>query len=189
MITTTPFNGDPALEQLFERYIHRYKPDIIIETGTFQGHTTKFLAKFGIPVTSIEISDKNYNDSKNYLKDLSNVRLLHMASIDGLKSILEEIRNKRVFAFLDAHWQNDNALANELLFFAENNMTPFIAIHDFKVPGIPELGYDRWNNMDYSFENYSDYFDRIYGVDGYNYWYNTATTGQIPRGVIFLEQK
>src|SRR5687768_2577991 len=49
-----PFNGQRERRRAVERLRDEFDPDACIETGTFLGHTTRYLAGWGKPVYSID---------------------------------------------------------------------------------------------------------------------------------------
>jgi len=55
-----PFNGQSARQALFKMIIANMPPRAIIESGTYLGTTTDFMAKTGLPVFTIELSPRNY---------------------------------------------------------------------------------------------------------------------------------
>ena len=48
-----PFNGQPARQALFRELVAKLRPCAIIETGTYFGTTTEFMAQTGLPVYTI----------------------------------------------------------------------------------------------------------------------------------------
>lgn len=182
------FNGDTSLQSKFEEIVNEYKPDLILETGTFHGETTEFFAKFGVTVYTTEINYENALTAHNVLKDFKNVRQLIGDSVNCLNKIKENLVDKKILCFLDSHWNNDKVLERELDFFTENNIKPYILIHDFYNPEHPEYGYDVWDNHRYDYNFYKSYFDKVYGENQYSYYYNKDAVGA-KRGVIFLHPK
>ena len=52
-----PFNGQAHRRQMFAEIVEACKPAAIVETGTFRGVTTEFMAKFSrVPVHTVESS-------------------------------------------------------------------------------------------------------------------------------------
>jgi len=172
------FNSDTFLQELFINLIKKHAPEYIIETGTYHGETTKFLCSFSLPVLTTEI---------NNLKEYSNVTTCLNDSVNALEENLSKFIDKKVIAFLDSHWLNDEVLERELTFLKRLNTLPVLIIHDFYVPG-KDFGYDSYNGKRYDYESYKPYFDNLYGVDNYSYRYNEQATGS-RRGIILLEPK
>jgi hypothetical protein len=63
-----------------------------------------------------------------------------------------------------------------------------ILIHDFRNPNNPELGYDQYGDIIYEWSWIKESIEKIYGVDGYDFWYNQEAVGA-KRGVIVLKPK
>jgi len=177
------FNEDTVLQKTFETLFEHNKPDLILETGTHRADTTEFFSSFGVPVISTEISSEFYNISKNKLADKFNVTLLLGDSATALEENFELIQNKKIIAFLDSHFLNDQVLERELKLLERLSVKPIIIIHDFYVPGT-DFGYDTWDGHRYDYEFYKSYLDNTYGGElNYTYFYNTEAVG-CRRGVI-----
>jgi len=117
---------------------------------------------------------------------LKNVNVVLGSSPDFLDSILcgPMLKIKRILFFLDAHWDDYCPLLDELKLIADNNLEPVIAIHDFKVPDCPLLGFDSYKGQDYDFDWIKPSIEKIY-PDGYVVEYNNEAEGA-KRGVIFI---
>ena len=182
-----PFNDDTQLEALMTSFITKHNVDVIIETGTYHGHTTEYFAKFNKTVIATEISEENAAITKERVKEYNNVKLYLGDSTSALKEILPQYSGKKVFFFLDSHDRNDLSLQRELDLIHSTNIVPYITIHDFYVPGT-SLGYDHWDGVVYEFNTLKPYFDKVYKkFKGYKYNYNDDTAVGSRRGCIFLE--
>jgi len=179
------FNDDILLQNLFAQKVNEHNPDILIETGTLKGITTEYLASFNKPVMTFEINENYYNESKEKLSGLSNVQMYHGDSATVMEKEFDKLQDKLVFAFLDAHWENDFCVERELTLFKKLNIKPIIMIHDFYVPG-KDFGYDEYSGQRYDYEYFKPYFINLYGEKGYTYLYNTEAVGCC-RGVIIVE--
>ena len=131
-------NGQSGRISLFRDVFAATQPSAIIETGTFIGCTTKFFADFGVPVHSVEadegvlavarfntrrIRDKvtfALSDSRSFLRQLATDR---------------QLTQSRVFFYLDAHWNADLPLADEINIIFDSFREAVIMIDDFQVPG------------------------------------------------------
>lgn len=179
------FNEDTILQNTFAELVQLHKPDLILETGTHRADTTLFFASFGVPVISTEINIDFFNESLRKVGNLTNVRLLLGDSANQLQEHIAVFKDKKVLAFLDSHFLNDQVLERELDILSTFSPKPIIIIHDFYVPG-KDFGYDTWDGHRYDLEFYKPYFDKVYGENQYSYRYNTEAVG-CRRGVIILE--
>lgn len=181
------FNEDTQLEALMTTFIVDNDVDVIVETGTYHGHSTEFFAKLGKTVIATEISEENAKITKARVQDYKNVKLYLGDSTAALKEALPEYTGKKIFFFLDSHDQNDLSLQRELDFINSIDIIPYITIHDFFVPGTT-LGYDHWDGCIYDFDTFKPYFDKIYKrFKGYKYDYNDDTAVGSRRGCIFVK--
>ena len=53
-LATRPFNGQDSRRDLFQSIIDSFAPIAIVKTGTYLGTTSKFVAKTGLPIFSVE---------------------------------------------------------------------------------------------------------------------------------------
>lgn len=182
------FEGDVFLKARFEQLIADHKIDKVIETGSYRGCTTRELANMAHTVFSVEVVEENFRAALLECFGFKNVTIVKGSSEKVLPSLIENAPTENTLFFLDAHWQQYNPLLDELKVIASFGLKPVIIIHDFKVPGRPELGFDSYAGQDYDFAWIKKDVEGIYGVDGYNTEYNTEATGA-KRGVIVLSPK
>jgi len=181
-------NCDRYAQSEFIRLTDLYDLDYAIETGTCLGYTTEFLCSLFEVVKTIEINAKFLTIAKeNRLNKHKNCKMFFGDSAKDLSFMLENMTNKTLI-FLDAHWGNHCPLKNELKQIANAKLKPVIAIHDFKVPNHPELGYDSIDGQPFTYEWLKSDIDAIYGNDGYGYHYNNKSTGA-KRGIIYITPK
>ena len=111
-----PFGFDVHHALEVDYLIKSYGCDAIIETGTFFGDTTLYLAEMypDLPVHSCEINSSFYEISKQRLANNSNVTLHNESSEKDLKKLNKKFNLP--FIYLDAHWYNpvNFPLAKEL---------------------------------------------------------------------------
>lgn len=189
------FENDSIAREKFKHIIESNRIKTVIETGTYLGSTTKWFSQWADKVYTVEVNAENYEKARWNLKDCKNVECHFGNSVDVLSKISNKITAHNIspyggplFLFLDAHWNNYNPLIDELSFIAKNLSLPFIAIHDFKVPGHPELGFDSYKGQDYDWEWIKESVESIYGKDGFEVEYNSEATGA-KRGIIYLSPK
>jgi len=138
-----PFNGQCFRQLTCLDLILNCNFEAIVETGTYRGSTTIFLAQNsrGVPVYSCENSARCFEFAKLRLRAVPN---LHLFKLDSRKFLreLEISRRARTFFYLDAHWEEDLPLRDELDLIIQNFENCVIMIDDFEVPGDPGYGFD-----------------------------------------------
>jgi hypothetical protein len=141
-----PFNGQTARQALFVDIIAKTQPPAIVETGTFLGVTTVLMAQTGLPVFTIELHPRNYGFARARLWRRRNVKLIHGDSRTGLRGLfagaLHSLSSFAVFFYLDAHWNDDLPLAEELDIVFSRCPSAVVMIDDFEVPSDAGYGYD-----------------------------------------------
>jgi hypothetical protein len=141
-----PFNGQVGRRAIFEVILSTAAPALILETGTFLGTTTELMAKTRIAVVSVEGNARSYGFARMRLRRFPNVELrlgdsrIELRRALNLRGCARELQP--VFAYLDAHWNEDLPLAEELesVFSAYPNAV--VMIDDFQVPDDSGYGYD-----------------------------------------------
>jgi len=93
-----------------------------IETGTYKGETTRFLAKRFSKVISIEPSPIFYNFSKNRLRRFKNVILLNGTSEDLLESSLVSVL-PAANIWLDGHYSDGGTFLGKKVSPVEEELT------------------------------------------------------------------
>lgn len=181
-----PFNDDTILAETVEGLIGQYGIKSAIETGTYRlGATTKWLAERVDQVYTIESNPDYFNKVQSTLYRYRNIQSIFGRSEVFLENCIFGRWNPTLY-FLDAHWESDNPLLEELAIIAELDPSPIIVIHDFKVPNHPELGYDTYGGQDYDFEWVKPMLDRI--KKPWTHFYNSEAVGA-RRGVLFIVPK
>lgn len=139
------FNGQEFRRKIYSELMERNDFSQIVETGTFKGNTTAYMAKTGLPIKSAEYDERNFGYCQFRFLLNKDVSIYQGDSRQFLRSLTgdKSIKNEMIFFYLDAHWNEDLPLAEELdiIFSHWDNMV--IMIDDFKVP---DTGY-----------NYDDY--------------------------------
>ena len=141
-----PFNGQTARQALFVDLIAKTRPHAIVETGTFLGTTTELMSQTGLPVFSIESHPRSYGFARARFLRRRNVKLLHGDSRTGLRRLfdgaLHPFSDLTVFFYLDAHWNDDLPLAEEIDIVFNRCPLAVVMIDDFEVPSDPGYGFD-----------------------------------------------
>lgn len=180
-----PWNGDGylAAEVLRLKEAHGLKD--AIETGTCLGSTTCWLAENFDLVQSCEINMTWMNIAMGRTSPWSGKVMLSCTdSVQFLRGHCPQ-----GFYFLDAHWNEHCPLLDELDAIAAANIKPCIVIHDFQVPGHPEMGFDKMpDGRPFNLELIQSHCDRIYGEGKWEHWYPTEVAGA-HRGWISIAPK
>jgi hypothetical protein len=141
-----PFNGQLARQVLVRDIIRNILPHAIFETGTYLGTTTDFLADTGLPIYSVEADPRNYGFARARLWHRRNVTLLQGDSRETLQKLidgpLDKLTSSSLFFYLDAHWNHDLPLAEELELIFSRCSAAVVMIDDFQVPFDKGYGYD-----------------------------------------------
>ena len=141
-----PFNGQTARQALFVDIIAKMQPHAIVETGTFLGVTTELMSQTGLPVFSIELHPRNYGFARARFWRKRNLKLLCSDSRTGLRKLfdgpLNPLSGLTVFFYLDAHWNDDLPLADELDIVFSRCPMAVVMIDDFEVPFDAGYGFD-----------------------------------------------
>ncbi|HYP41915.1 MAG TPA: hypothetical protein VEX13_16275 [Chloroflexia bacterium] len=181
----TPFNGDKFVEAEFKKLVEKHGINTIIETGTFRGDTTRFLASIAPCVVTIELIERW---DHSHLSELPNVVCLKGDSGELVREAVEMSQGPFLF-FLDAHWYHDTPTPRELATIANLGIAPVIVIHDFEVPGTT-LRYDKYPDFKYDWDHVKYLVEAIYGEDGFISYYNDEHSAEgMRRGVIYIEPK
>jgi hypothetical protein len=136
-----PFNGQCFRQLMYLDLVFACRFEAIVETGTFRGSTTRFLAENsgGATVYSCEYSPLNFEFAKWRLRGSKDILLFNLDS----RKFVRELgipRQTRTFFYLDAHWGADLPLQEELGLIFQNFTNFVVMIDDFEVPNDP--GYE-----------------------------------------------
>lgn len=177
------FEGDESLAQEITKAKKGIK--VCVETGTYLGGSTKRFSQMFDKVYTIEFLQENFDKAKQHLQGCENVKQYLGSSAIEIYNVLSEIKEKKVFFFLDAHWQNDCPLIDELQAIGQSGKSGIIAIHDWKVPN-SDLGFDSYNGQDFTYEWIEPTLQANFKQ--YKAWYNNPKTAiGARRGVLFIE--
>jgi hypothetical protein len=138
------FNGQERRQTLFDQLLQELKIVTVVETGTFRGTTTDYMAKAGLPVFSCEFHPRYFYYSVLRLANIPNVRLERADSRCFLRELFDENRlppGPALF-YLDAHWERDLPLWEEVDQIFSRHPSPVIIVDDFRVPTDSGFAYD-----------------------------------------------
>jgi predicted O-methyltransferase YrrM len=138
------FNGQIKRREIFAEIVRGLNPVAIVETGTFRGTTTIYLAKTGLPIYTIEQDPRLYGFARMQLRGSDNITMLKQESRAALRALLtgplRAVLESPIFFYLDAHWNDDLPLLGEVETILAAANRAVIMIDDFQVPG--DEGYE-----------------------------------------------
>jgi hypothetical protein len=139
-----PMNGQTARLEAVRELIISAQPRLIVETGSYRGTTTEWLAQFGIPVTSVEINPRFHEFSRLRLAQFANVTMVRASSVEFLRDMKPEtaVDARPVLFYLDSHWEDYLPLRDELELIFARLPGAIAVIDDFRVPDDPGYGFD-----------------------------------------------
>ena len=89
--------------QFIQQLVAEFKPDIFLETGTYDAMTAKIAAQFFKHVHTVELSEELYEAAVNVLTALPNVSMYCDSSPAMIKKIVPSL-NGHILFWLDAHY-------------------------------------------------------------------------------------
>lgn len=144
-----PLNGQKQRVAIFIEMLGAIPFQAIVETGAFRGVTTKFFAEqTKLPVFSVEIEPRFFQYSKRSLRSFAKVNLRLGDSRAFLDSLVADTScpKSNVFFYLDAHWQDDLPLFEELVRIGDHWRNSVVMIDDFCVPDDPGYFFDDYGD-------------------------------------------
>lgn len=140
-----PFNGQAGRQQIFQELISKVRFQAIIETGTYRGTTTEFLAKESkLTVYTVETEPRYYHYARIRLRAHGNIRLELGDSRMFLEHLARDpaVPKSNAFFYLDSHWLEDLPLKQEVGLITSFWRGTAIMIDDFEVPEDAGYSYD-----------------------------------------------
>lgn len=141
-----PMNGQAQRCLLAAELIARTSPVAIVETGTYRGTTTEWLAAFQLPIYSCEASLENFGFSSARLGAIPNVHLNHTDSRTALRNFLSgplsDQLGRPILFYLDAHWADDLPLGDEIEIIFSSCKNAIVLVDDFEVSDDPGYCFD-----------------------------------------------
>lgn len=162
-VTVRAMNGQRERQELARQIAAAVTFDRVLETGTYRGGTTRFLADtFAVPVESVEAVPRYFVYAFNALGPDRRIRLSLGDSRHFLRRQADRVGFRdgmgtppeTVFFYLDAHWENDLPLAEELRVIAGAWSRAVVMVDDFEVPGDVGYGFDDYGPVGVLTEGY-----------------------------------
>lgn len=139
-----PLNGQLKRQNVIRDICGKLELGGIIETGTYRGATTEFLAALtGAPVITIEANRRFFAYAERRFRGRTGVTTLlgDTRAVLNRQVELAPLDQPTLF-YLDAHWEVDLPLAEELTTISGAWTDPVIIMDDFEVPGAPGYSFD-----------------------------------------------
>ena len=144
------FNDQHGRQAIFNALTSAIDFAAILETGTYLGRTTEYMhTRTNLDVHTTEANPKFYAFSKQRFKRFpGKIHLNYSDSRPFLKNTIKALNagDKPLFFYLDAHWEEDLPLREEVDIIFELHPKSVILIDDFKVDDDPVYGYDDYGN-------------------------------------------
>jgi len=155
-------NGNWALDDSFlkakmKEIIEKYQITTIVETGVHYGQSTLDFSKMVDKVIAIDILQESIDEATRLVvteNKSENVTFICGNSPDVLKEIKNDIDASKTLYFLDAHWWDIWPINDEIRSLEKNKGV--IIVHDFLVPGRPDLGFDTYKGQPFTYEFIKD---------------------------------
>jgi len=155
------FNGQRFRRRIFAELLQTLSFEAIIETGTYTGNTTGYMAKTAcLPVYTCELNKIFFSIAKKRLEGIPNISFMLSDSRKFLRELAKnEVCKKNSFIYLDAHWYDDLPLKEEIGIICDNWSNFVIMVDDFQVPGDAGYGYDNYGkNRTLSLKDFAQVF-------------------------------
>jgi hypothetical protein len=141
-------NGQRQRQEMVAALIRHLPLHAIVETGTYRGTTTAFLASMtSIPIHTVEHDERNQGFAFSALRRFDNVRRYGGDSRTFLRTLaaMPGLADQVVFFYLDAHGKGSELpLAEEIEIIFKHWKRGLVLIDDFQVPDDDGYGYDNY---------------------------------------------
>ncbi|MFC4471062.1 hypothetical protein ACFPH6_42345 [Streptomyces xiangluensis] len=148
-------NGQRFRQSLFRSLVRQLQPQAVFESGTYCGGSTQFLWHLsGAPVYTVEKNRGFARRAMRRFHENPEVRVLNEDSRDALRRLREADRFpcSRVLFYLDAHWEKDLPLREEVDIITKTWTESIVVIDDFKVPDDDGYEFDAYGDVQLSME-------------------------------------
>ena len=129
------FNGQQHRQQMVATFIRQLPLDAIVETGTYRGTTTAYLAKLTpLPIYTVEFSRRFQGFSWLALRRFKNIHRACGDSRPFSRSLAanKHLCGKVILFYLDAHWNSDLPLQKNWRSYLLIGGSGGILIDDFR---------------------------------------------------------
>lgn len=143
-----PFNGQIKRYRKIRQIAAEFMPTTCVETGTYYGSSTPYLADLVSGGTyTIEVDKKNYEKALERFQSnfpMYSIKLIHGDSASELPGVLDMLdpKTEKLLVYLDAHWLEAIPTKSEIRHLVEWGGEWVGIIDDFQVPADLGYGYD-----------------------------------------------
>lgn len=135
-----PLNGQVGRQGIVRDLARAVDFDEVVETGTYRGNSTEFFAHvLGVPVHTVEAHPRYYHYAAKRLAPYPDVTVELGDSREILRRLGERPGDPTTLFYLDAHWEQDLPLREEVEIIAKGWQSGVVVIDDFEVEG--DAGY------------------------------------------------
>ncbi|MFI9342459.1 hypothetical protein ACIG0D_14455 [Streptomyces sp. NPDC052773] len=148
-------NGQRFRQNLFRSLVRELQPRAVFESGTYCGGSTQFLWHVsGAPVFTVEKNRGFARCAQRRFRGNPEVRVLNADSRDALRTLRDSagFPRSRVLFYLDAHWEKDLPLREEVDIITKAWTDSVIVIDDFKVPDDDGYEFDTYGDLQLSMD-------------------------------------
>jgi predicted O-methyltransferase YrrM len=142
-----PLNGQTHRQRIVRDLARVIMFERVIETGTFRGTSTEFFAHVtGAPVSTVEASRRHYEFARRRFAGLPYIDVAHGDSRTFLRRQAAGSTDGDTLFYLDAHWEQDLPLREELEIIDASWPRAVVLVDDFEVPGDPGYAFDDYGH-------------------------------------------
>jgi predicted O-methyltransferase YrrM len=141
------FHGDRVYQQLVVTLIRELAATHFVETGTYLGDSTRFVAEEtpGVEIATCEVDPRMAVRARRRLGRYDRITLVEGSSEQFVARCLADFpQDARPVFFLDAHWYDFWPLPDELRSISSSRLSCAVVIDDFEIPGRPEFLFDSY---------------------------------------------
>lgn len=145
LIGAKPFNGQNNRLKIFHGILDACDVSIMVETGTFRGTTTEYMGRrFSGKIYTCEVRQRYFEYARRRLEEFANIEV----RLSDSKRLLEYLFGQpllpgtSIFFYLDAHWNREVPLLDEISLILNSNIPAVVMIDDFEVPFDEGYGFD-----------------------------------------------
>jgi hypothetical protein len=143
------FNEQVVRATIFLKILNKLGSDVFVETGTNLGHTSLLVAaQTALPVLTCELNKHAHAHASTLLKPFGD--RVHVAFGDSRSFLLQFLNSssfQRPFFYLDAHWNLDIPLLQELALILSSSRTFVLVVDDFRVPADSGFRFDAYGTI------------------------------------------